>query len=118
MSECSICIEPFNKSNRKLVVCPGCDYKCCRDCYQTQILSKNSIECMNCKTEWSKAHINTQFTKAFINETGKWKGKGLRSHQESILFQNETSFIPDTIQIIEREDYIFSFQSRINEFSL
>jgi hypothetical protein len=112
MSECSICIDTFNKSTRKLVKCPGCYYKCCRECYQRQILSKNSIECMNCNIEWSNEHINSQFTNAFLNDTGKWKGKGLRTHQESILLLNEKPFIQDTIQMIKHEEHIYSLQQK------
>ena len=111
--ECFVCTDEFNNSNRKRVSCPSCDFACCRGCCQSHILSKpTSVQCMNCKTEWSRTHILSQFPKTFVNDTGNWKGKGLRTHQENILLASEQSFIPDTISIIEREKYLKSLLAK------
>lgn len=111
--ECFVCTDEFNNSNRKKVSCPSCDFACCRGCCQNHILSKpTSVQCMNCKTEWSRTHILSQFPKTFVNDTGNWKGKGLRTHQENILLTSEQSFIPDTISIIEREKYLKSLRDK------
>lgn len=115
--ECFICTDEFNKSNRKRISCPSCDFVCCRGCCQTHILSKSiSVQCMNCNTEWSRIHILSQFSKSFVNDTGKWKNKGLRSHQEKILLNSEQSFIPETITIIEREKKLKFLYNKEREF--
>ena len=39
MSSCSVCCENFNKTLRKQVICPFCNFETCKTCTQTYLLS-------------------------------------------------------------------------------
>jgi hypothetical protein len=71
MTDCNICCETFNKSNRKDI---GCSEKCgvgaCRDCVQKYILSNAPHEpsCMGCKTVWPTKFLEETMTKKFMTK--------------------------------------------------
>jgi hypothetical protein len=48
-----------------------------------------------CGREWTRQHMNTVFTAAFI------KGK-LKKHREDLLYDNERALLPATQPIVER----------------
>lgn len=107
--ECPICIEKFNKSNRKEIVCSSCQHSCCRTCVETYILS-TSVEpcCLNCKKEWSLDFVRDNMTRTFCDTK-------LKEHRENILYEREKSLLPSTqgiIQVIKEKNKI---SDRISE---
>ena len=54
--ECNICVSSFNKSTRKKVKCPYCDYEVCSECIKTMMI-ENGESCPNCKKGWNKEFI-------------------------------------------------------------
>lgn len=97
MTECSVCVEHFNKSSRKEVICPQCDYKICRTCTQTYLIGTHQDpHCMNCKNIWGREFMDGNFTKKFINSE-------LKVHRENILFEREKCLLPETQPYVERE---------------
>ena len=77
---CDCCTEKFNKSTRAIVGCPNaeCEYKACRECCQTYLLSQSNFGCMGCRAEWSYPHLTTQFTKTFLQGKGKFAESTIR----------------------------------------
>lgn len=94
--ECSVCIEPYNKSNRKKVACPSCDYEICRGCVETYLLGTHEDpHCMNCRHVWEREFLDSVFTKKFVNTT-------LKQHRENILLEREKCLMPATQPSVER----------------
>ena len=90
MSACEICCERFNLQNHKKVSCSFCDFKTCRKCVQTYLLSAvNDPHCMKCKHGWDREFVDDSCTKTFRN-------KDLKNHRETVLFEREKSFLPET----------------------
>ena len=68
---CSICIEEYNKSNRKKIACI-CEFECCKNCIQTYILNSNiDPHCMSCKVQWEYKTIVNNLGLTFINNEYK-----------------------------------------------
>lgn len=96
MTECPVCIEKYNQTSRKEVVCPQCDYKICRGCSQTYLLRTHlDPHCMNCHNHWGREFLDDNFTKKFIN-------KDLKEHRENNLFEREKCLLPETQVYVER----------------
>lgn len=93
---CSICIEPFNKSTRKLFSSPCCpDFDVCRMCVGQYVLgSGQKPSCMKCKTEYSEQTLDTGFTKRFVNI--------MREAQATLFVESQRSQLPSTMPFIER----------------
>ena len=87
--ECSICIEPFNRTNRKQITCSHCDLNCCTLCTKTYLeCSSVSPQCMKCHRPWSHQHIRENFGPAFV--------KKLSDIQKDVLFAEQLTLIPYT----------------------
>lgn len=97
MSECSICIESFNKTTRKSCFCPSCGYQVCRTCVQRYILTLDThiVSCMNCKKIWTSDTLDLMVTKQFRNT--EWK-----EHRETVLLEHEKSLLPATQPEVQR----------------
>lgn len=81
MYTCSVCCENLNKTTRKKVTCPFCDYESCKTCTQTYLISStDNPHCMNCKHELNRSFIDSFCTKRFRNVEYK-------KHRENILFE-------------------------------
>jgi len=97
VKECGICIENFNQSNRKPIVCLHCDFEACASCCSRVLLdSSNDPQCMQCAKAWSKDFLVENFTKKFVNET-------LKKHRENQLYEREQAMLPATQPVVERE---------------
>jgi hypothetical protein len=59
MSNCAVCTETYNKSNRKEVTCPSCNFSSCRTCYTTYW--NNSIKQGNIKLRCLSGHCDYVF---------------------------------------------------------
>ncbi len=91
MGDCACCVEKFNKSNRKKVECPKCNYACCRECINSYVTNDTvkDAHCMNCKVRFTDKFLETAFTKV-------WNKKTYREHRAKILFSEQESYLPDT----------------------
>ena len=93
---CSVCCDKFNKTTRKKVTCPFCDYESCKTCTQTYLLSSTeNAHCMNCKHELNRSFIDSFCTKRFRNVEYK-------KHRENVLFDIELAKMPETQPQVER----------------
>lgn len=117
MSDCIICCDKYNNSNRKRVKCLHCDEVCCRSCHQTYLLSKDIIDCMFCNKPHTFEHVKNSHYNTFINSMGAWKNKGYREHQEEVYFKNEMSMFPQTLYQIEKEKKLNELSSNIRELT-
>lgn len=97
-TECGICAEKYNRSNRLQIQCGFCDYIACRSCCEIWIVSETIPRCMNtpCLKEWNRKFIANKFTKKFMSTTYK-------NHREKMLFDEQRSLLPATQPIVERQ---------------
>ena len=99
MSDCSICCEPFNKSNRRKIECKTCDSDeviSCQSCAKRYILDQpTDPSCMVCKVEWDKEFLTNNFTKTFVN-------KELKNHRENYLLEKQIAMLPETQEYAEQ----------------
>ena len=98
MGDCSICCEPFNKSNRCRINCKTCDSDnviACQSCAKRYILDQpTDPSCMICKIEWDTEFLSNNFTKVFVN-------KELKNHRENYLLEKQLARLPETQQYAE-----------------
>lgn len=94
---CSVCCETYNLSSRKKINCPYCPYDVCASCSERYLVSSTEHpHCMNCKKEWSRDILLSNFTKKFVT-------KDYKLHRENVLFEKERSLLPETQPHVERE---------------
>lgn len=107
---CAICIEPFNKSNRKQIKC-SCDYECCTECTKTYLFNQSqNPHCMNCKMEWNMNFMVDNFTKKFIY--GEFK-----IYRQNILFEREMGMMAQTQVYVDKQIYNEKLQIQIDEIN-
>lgn len=91
MAECSVCIEKFNKTTRRLIKCKGCDFEICLTC--TKTIFKNSEKsspcCTSCTKPFDDDFIAENFPKSYVNGE-------LRKIQENVLFEEMKQLLPAT----------------------
>jgi hypothetical protein len=94
---CQICDFTLNKTTRREIACPYCQFSACKTCCETYVLNESVVKCMNttCGREWTRQFIVSAFPAIFI--TGK-----LKKHQENVLFDTERALLPATQPIVER----------------
>lgn len=87
--ECVVCIEKFNKTSRKCVRCPHCQYESCAKCVETFLIENTIIpKCMSCKREWNMEFLRATLSKSFMDKRYKEHQKGaILSQAESRLGQ-------------------------------
>ena len=97
-SDCEICTEKYNRSNRLPVTCGFCEYNACRSCCELWITDNTIPHCMNttCRKEWNRKFLVANFTKKFITVTYK-------NHREKILLDEQRALLPATQPIVERQ---------------
>jgi hypothetical protein len=99
MGDCSICCEPFNKSNRCKINCKTCDsdhVAACQSCAKRYILDQpTDPSCMVCKVEWDTEFLSNNFTKVFVN-------KELKNHRENYLLEKQIAMLPETQEYAEQ----------------
>lgn len=116
ISSCPVCVDQYNKTNRKRIECLYCHFSPCLSCSERYILSAvQEPHCMNCKKMWPREFVDDKFPKQFINNE-------LKSHRESILFEREKNLLPQTqenIKILNEQKLIDKrieeLQMRMNE---
>lgn len=99
MTDCSICCESFNKSNRLKINCKTCSddsIVVCRSCAKRYILDQpTDPSCMVCKVEWDIEFLTENFTKVFVN-------KELKNHRENYLLEKQLALLPETQDFAEQ----------------
>ena len=108
MSNCNVCVEKYNKTNRAKVTC-RCDYEACRLCIKTYLLNvSEDAHCMSCKVGWDRNFMANNFEKSFMS-------KGYRDHREQILIEREMSMLQATQSYVEREIKLEKLNIAISE---
>lgn len=89
--ECPICVSSITKSNR-IIMCGYCDFNSCIKCNKEFFKTQTHARCMNtdCKKEFTRNYLITNFTKTYVNTEYK-------NHLKTLYFQTEQSKLPETI---------------------
>ena len=99
MTDCSICCERFNKSNRRKINCKTChsnNIVACQSCAKQYILDKpTDPSCMICKIEWDTEFLSNNFTKVFVKNE-------LKNHRENYLLEKQLALLPETQEYAEK----------------
>ena len=96
MSDCSICVEPFNKSTRKPVKCGQCAFTVCTQCfehYQSDHSGLYNVHCLSCKELWEDQFVRENVPASVLHRLTASTKKRLRDE--------ETAFMPDTQMYVE-----------------
>lgn len=90
---CSVCVEPFNNSSRKVIECPHCKLECCATC-ATRYLETSGLtpQCMNCHHLWSHQYIRETFGSSFV--------KKMADVRKIVLFNEQQALIPHTQEYV------------------
>ena len=108
---CSICIEPFNKSNKKEITCIHCNLVCCTSCIKTYFESSSvAPQCMQCHRPWTHQYIRETFGSTFV--------KKLADIQKNVLFTEQLTLIPYTqeyVNLVQRHESIKEREKEICE---
>lgn len=97
MTECGICFEPFNGSNRKRCSCQYCQVNYCRECvgaWLTTIIGEPSCPNEHCKKAWSREYLDSVMTKV-------WRDSTYKDYREKLLMDRERALLPSTQPRIE-----------------
>jgi len=106
---CTVCVETLNKSTRKRVTCPFCEYISCHLCTKTYLRdSYQSPHCMNCKKEWSNEFVCDHFTKVFLHTE-------YRTSREQILFEEEKTHLPEMQEEAARIQRLHEIDTMLND---
>ena len=101
---CEVCYEDLNNSNRKLVKCDKCDYKCCKQCIRTYFKDiLNEPHCMKCKIQWEPEFVVAAVNKTYYN--GEFK-----ENRKAMLTTLEKSRLPDT----QHDAKVFLLQEKLD----
>lgn len=98
-NECPICVEQYNKTTRAPITCVKCDFVCCKVCFKrfiTDTEGANLLSCMSCHVQFDRTSLHTRLGQTFMRTA-------YRDIRENLLYEEEKSFFPATLEIIERE---------------
>ena len=98
-TECPICVEKFNKSSRKSIMCPHCSTESCADCVKKYLLihSPNIFpSCLGCNKEWTLDFLASNTPVIFHN-------KIYREHRAKILVEREKSILHTRQPLVSKE---------------
>ena len=112
MTECSICLEKFNKSSNKKI-----DFKTCQDDENTKVCTScaskiilescKEAKCMVCNVLWDKEFMCDYFTKKFINNDFKL-------HQEHYLYEQQIARLPDIQNLAVQRKQLNELKGQLN----
>ena len=98
-SECCICYETYNKTNRSKVVCPGsnCDMECCKACVRRYLISTSKDpHCMSCGIAWGQKFMIDSLNRSYVS-------KDYRKHRSTLLLEREIAKLPESMQAAANE---------------
>ncbi len=94
-TECAICIEKFNASRRKRIICPYCptdgtETPYCCACAKTYLLQDDAHtpRCAACQSGWTEDYMSQTFAKT-------WLLKEYKAHREVVLLDVERARLPE-----------------------
>ena len=90
--ECEICVNSVVA--KKIVSCPSCEYKACKDCIKKYFETLPEPACPNCSIVWTREFISSHF-KSFYTDYKKMR--------EKMLLEREKVLMPETQEQAERE---------------
>jgi hypothetical protein len=95
---CSICCETFTNKKRAKIECPHCEFLVCKVCFETYLLTDNSMypKCMKCNHELNIDFLHQNTSKIFCNS------KFLEKRARDSL-SREKSLLPKTQIYVKRE---------------
>jgi hypothetical protein len=104
---CNICCENINKSTRREVKCPYCDFITCLLCFRRYLMeSSKPPDCMACHHEFSLDFVSTVTPKTFYNgEYRKKRAVDLLSQERSLLPATQ-HLVEDRMAKMQRENEI------------
>lgn len=115
MSDCLVCIEPFN-SRRVAIACPySCGLECCSTCHEKYLLdSAQEPHCMQCRREWSVIFMEKNFPKTTVTR--------LKRHRNKLIMAKDMSHLPRAQTVLEmrqeqealREQY-YAMKDTVNQ---
>ncbi len=107
--ECSICIEPYNKSVHKPIDCINCNFKCCKSCFKRYITDREHLlQCMSCRNSFDRSILHKYLGSQFIQTE-------FRDIREYIIYERERAFFPMTQELIEIENILAKIKKLRNE---
>lgn len=124
METCAICCEIMNKSTRRPVKCPYCEFSNCLNCFRTYLMGscKPTPDCMNCHRELSIEFISEVTPKVFYaKEYSRKRAEDLLSQERSLLPATQPLVIAHKIRekrnekIKELKDKLIHLRIRSNE---
>jgi len=109
--ECPLCIEKYNRTTKKCIACPYCDYKACATCMKRVILTQSQFHCINGdfdivtvpspvdptqQIRQRKYRCGLTFTRRFLAEnfTQSFVCTELKARRQDVLFELEQTHLP------------------------
>ena len=110
--DCAICCETINKTTRKAVSCILCNHTACMSCTKQYLLqSVHQAHCMSCRKEWTVDILNKLIPKSFLKNE-------YRDMRETVLFEEEKTYLPELLKEAEREKNINSLTKDKKEIEI
>ena len=100
-ADCPICMESFNKKQRKKMVCGSCQLSACVACHERYNITLNTDDdphCMKCKRLWDIDYIITNLSRSAMTR--------LKVYKETRLIQIERAKIPETQYYLQYDTHI------------
>ncbi len=109
-ASCTICLEDFNITMRKRVVCPNssCNIETCMKCVK-RFFAENVQEpnCMQCRELYTKDFLDENFSKHYRRTV-------IKNVRASVLVQREQQYLPGLMHRVEAYKKILKIQNKIN----
>jgi len=99
MSDCQICISPFNKSTNQNISCLKCHEGCCLKCIKTFLCSsKSDPTCMFCNEILSKYDlIKMKLPKSYLDKEYKLIRQDILFNNDKSHFQEAFVYVPEYV---------------------
>lgn len=116
MSDCDICVEKYNKTKRKQIICNKCNFICCKECFKTYVLDPNNyFTCMSCKYEFNRKDLYIMVGSTFISKEYLTALKNIVFDMEKDFFlETQNNIIINDIEETNKKLFI-SFNNEMND---
>ena len=107
-THCVVCVNPFNNSHRKRIVCTHCGLECCTQCVTTYL--ENSVltpQCMQCHNVWTHQYVRENFGGSFV--------KKMEKVRKSVLFNEQQALFPHTQEYVSLLNRFETLNNRHDE---
>jgi hypothetical protein len=108
---CAICVDTFNKTIRKRVVCEQCDIEICVKCIKRYVSEHlQPPNCMQCKTIYTKEFMNN-------NLSERYRKCVLKHLRETLLVQREKQYLPELMHRAEAKNAYKAIDEQFTEIN-